>query len=211
MPTKRLSVGLFAVAGALVLAACGGPDTAAPAATSPAASATQQDAGLDPAKCADPNFLNEHKAFCVNNPPTISGPATAPLTLPGDVQVRVVSATSAPTDPKIYDSDPTENTLVTITTEISNRGNATFAFPPEGSAVRAELLYGADQYKATSWAVQEGGAADLPRQLVAGSSAKMTAKFTARKDGLNTVLFKFNPNSAATADATFNDVQALFR
>ncbi|MDT8915805.1 hypothetical protein [Amycolatopsis sp. PS_44_ISF1] len=211
MPTSRLSVGLFTVAGALVLAACGGTDTAAPAAPSPAPSVTQQDAGLDPAQCADPSFLNEHKAFCVNNPPTVSGPATAPLTLPGDIQVRVVSATSKPADPKIYDSDPTENTLVTITTEISNRGNTTFAFPPEGSSVRAELLYGADQYKATSWAVQEGGAADLPRQLVAGSSAKMTAKFTARKDGLNIAAFHFNPNSAATADATFNEIQTLFK
>ncbi|MBP2323307.1 hypothetical protein JOF56_003692 [Kibdelosporangium banguiense] len=141
----------------------------------------------------------------------MTGPATAPITLPDDIQVQIVSATSGAADPAIYDSDPTENTLATITTEITNRSNATFSFPAEKSSVRASLLYGVNRYKATGWAVSNGGASDLPGQLVAGTSAKMTSKFTLRKEGLDSVVFQFSPNGDTAADATFTDVQKLFR
>ncbi|UMP04906.1 hypothetical protein [Amycolatopsis sp. EV170708-02-1] len=104
MSNRRLSVGLFVVACAVVLAACDG--SAAPGAAS-----------LDPAKCADPNFAGAHTEFCVDNASNPETPATDAATLPNGLKVRIVSAKSVTADSNAYDSGPTENVLVTLATE----------------------------------------------------------------------------------------------
>ncbi len=191
MPNKKLAVGLFVVAGALILAACDG--SAAPGA-----------AGLDPAKCADPNFAGAHTDFCVDN-------ASVPETLSNGLKVRIISAKSETADSNVYDSGPTENVLVTIATEITNTGNATFVFPTAKNNVRAELLYGRNHAKATNSAIQKGGSTDLPEQLVAGRSVTMTSTFTMRAGGADNVVFRFNPDNTTTDDITFTNVQTLYK
>ncbi|MBE1574776.1 hypothetical protein ACFORH_37375 [Amycolatopsis roodepoortensis] len=198
MPDKRLSVGLFVVAGALVLAACDG-------------SAAPDAAALDPAKCADPNFAGTHTEFCAGNAATPETPATDAAILPNGLKVRIVSARSETTDTNAYDSGPTVNVVVMITIEITNTGNAPFVFPPVKTNVRTELWYGANHGKATNSAVQQGNSTDLPGQLVAGGSVTMTSTFTMRAGGADNVVFRFNPDSATTDDITFTNVQALYK
>ncbi|RSM80472.1 hypothetical protein DL991_10095 [Amycolatopsis sp. WAC 01375] len=140
MPNRRLSVGLFVAAGALVLAAC--DSSAAPDA-----------AGLDPAQCAEPTFASAHTDFCVDKVAEPETPAAEAATLPNGLKVRIISGKSETVDSKGYDSGPTESVLVTITTEITNTGNATFIFPTAKGNVRAELLYGRNHAKATNSAV----------------------------------------------------------
>ncbi|WP_123798493.1 hypothetical protein [Amycolatopsis keratiniphila] len=189
MPDKRLSVGLFVVAGALALAACDG-------------SAAPDAAGLDPAKCADPNFASTHTEFCAGKTPNPETPATDTASLPNGLKVRIISAKSETADTNAYDSGPTENVLVTIATEITNTGNAPFLFPSTKSNVRTELLYGANHAKATNSAVQKGSSTDLPEQLVAGGSVTMTSTFTMRAGGADNVVFRFNPHKTTTDDVT---------
>ncbi|WP_125791272.1 hypothetical protein [Amycolatopsis sp. WAC 01376] len=202
MPNKRLSVGLFVVAGALVLAACDG--SAAP-------DARQDAAGLDPAKCADPNFASAHTDFCVDNASVPETPAAEAATLSNGLKVRIISAKSETVDSNGYDSGPTASVLVTIATEITNTGNATFVFPTATSNVRAELLYGRNHAKATYSAIQKGGSTDLPEQLVAGGSVTITSTFTMRAGGADNVVFRFNPDNTTTDDITFTNVQTLYK
>lgn len=198
MPSKRPPVGLFVVASVLVLAACDG--SAAPDAT-----------GLDPAKCADPNFTSAHTDFCVDNASVPETPAVEAATLSNGLKVRISSAKSETVDSKGYDSGPTESVLVTITTEITNTGSTTFVFPTTKGTVRAELLYGRNHAKATNSAVRKGDSTDLPEQLVAGRSVTMTSTFTMRAGGADNVVFRFNPDNTAASDVTFTNVQTLYK
>ncbi|MFI7120225.1 hypothetical protein [Amycolatopsis sp. NPDC049868] len=185
-----------------MLAACDG--SAAPG-------ARQDAAGLDPAKCADPNFASTHTEFCVDNASAPETPATDAATLPNGLKVRIISAKSETTDSNVYDSGPTENVLVTIATEITNTGTAPFVFPTVKSNVRTELLYGANHAKATNSAVQKGNSTDLPEQLVAGGSVTMTSTFTMRAGGADNVVFRFNPDNTTADDITFTNVQTLYK
>ncbi|MGW4829611.1 hypothetical protein ACWEOG_18655 [Amycolatopsis japonica] len=183
MPSKRRLAGLFIVAGALVLAACDG--SAAP-------DARQDAVGLDNA----------------SEPET---PAAEAATLSNGLKVRIISAKSETTDSDAYNSGPTEQVLVTIATEITNTGNATFVFPTTKGTVRAELLYGSNHAKATNSATRKDSPTDLPEQLVAGGSATVTSTFTMRSGGADNIVFRFNPDNTTTNDITFTNVQTLYK
>lgn len=198
MPNRRHSVGLFVAAGALVLAACDG-------------SAAPDAAGLDAAKCADPNFASAHTDFCVDNASEPETPAAEAATLSNGLKVRIISAKSEVVDSNGYDSGPTASVLVTITTEIANTGSATFVFPTAKGNARAELLYGRNHARATYSAVQKGDFTGLPEQLVAGKSATMTSTFTMRAGGADNVVFRFSPDTTTTDAITFTKVQTLYK
>ena len=208
--TRNLSVALLA-ASTLALSACGGGASAAPGTTpTSAAPTTTQEVALDPAQCSDDAFYTANEEFCASaTKPTFSGPASEVAVLPNNLEVRLVSASARPNDQDVH-PDPGHDVQVTTVVEIKNTGTDPFVFPAAKLLVGQVLYYGVDQYDAQGW-MTDGDSADLPRQLVPGSTATVTVDYTLPSAGLVELALEFTPDSDRVPSYTFTGVQDVLQ
>lgn len=213
MKPRRVLLGLLGLALGLFLSACGGEDTTADGTSTGTAPTADETVTLDPADCPDDAFREANLEFCLSEVPVpvLEGPANESADFGDGVQARIVSATAEPAAPEVYDSNPTHDTLVTITTEITNRGEEVFLFPEAKMFVSENLLYGVNRYDAQGWAVydDEGGSTALPQQLVTDTSAMTVSEFTLPAEGMEELTSEFNPNAETLPGWTFNGVEEL--
>lgn len=134
----------------------------------------------------------------------MQGLASEPATLPGGLQVRIVSATSGPADPDIYVDDATEDTLVTVTVEMTPWNEETY--PLDTTSVDLGLLYGPNRASAQEW-LTDGGVTDLPQQVTPGTTVTVVQDFTLPAAGLDELVLTFTPDLTFEFNYEFTDVQ----
>lgn len=216
MTHRNFSVALLAGLTALTLSACGSAQSAAPAAPTStadiAAPTTTSEVvpTVDLTNCRDEKFFAANQDLCVGGGDKFDGPATEPATFQNGLVVRIVSVAVGPADPAVYgQSTKGEDTLVTVTTEITNNGKEAYAFPQAKMNVAERLVYSPNEYDATGQMVYDVGRNDLPAQLVPGTSATTVSRHTIPAFGKESMKFHFSPDAEALPTYTFTDVQAL--